>query len=259
MAITVPQAAVTANTTGTSANLTAFASALTAGSIILVAVRTGNTGVTVSVSDNKSNIYATDVATSDDSAGTAYNTTVFSCKNPLTGAGSAPTLTVAQSGASQTIRAVAYEVNGVNALDQKVSPMTQANTASPSAGPKTIIAAAEFIFQVFTNDLGAGTVTINSPGGSLTVTQTNLDQKINVGYSISTATGAYTAGATSSAGAENFTSTMATYYQAASTVQRRTSGNTGTRTGSRQRGFMAVPRSYSMTRGLLVPDMRIAA
>lgn len=49
-------------------------------------------------------------------------------------------------------------------------------------------------------------------------------------------------------------------------VQRRTGGNLGTRTGSRQRGFISVPRSFVSHKGLLVPQsglivpsMRIAA
>lgn len=169
------------NTCANSTNTTSLALALTtnptAGSLLLVGVRVGVAGRTVTVTDDKSNTYTSNLTTDATGVG-AGEVRVFSAPNVAAGA---TTVTVAISGAAASVRWCAMEVGGAvtssSAFD--VSVGTSGSSTTPNSGATSTRAQAnELILGVQTNDnsatvtLTAGTnFTIGSISGCGSTTQ----------------------------------------------------------------------------------------
>ena len=183
----------------TSLALPAFGTNNVAGNTILVGIRTGVSGRTITVTDTAGNTYVQDksqvIPVSDD------DVVVHRASNIVVGAN---TVTVSVSGAATSIRAAAAEYTGNCVLDQ--SPGASGTSTTPNSGSATTTVAAELLFGVaaVANDFDF------TAGASYTEREQVL-QKMSIEDRVVSVTGSYSASYTLSGGGDEWSCIMCSY------------------------------------------------
>lgn len=172
----------------------AFNSTTTAGSLVVVGVRIGANGRTITVSDAQGNTYSQAGTTIDDAQGD--DNAIFYAPNIV--GGTTDTVTIAISGAAATIRFAIHEYSGAattSPLDQTAG-QAYATTTTPDSGNVTTTQDNELLFGWLVD--GNTVADITSAG-----TGYNLREKLIVSVlkfgsedKLSTTAGVYSAGFT---------------------------------------------------------------
>lgn len=129
-----------------------FTSNVTAGSLLVVAVRLGATGRTITLGDDKSNTYSTAYFSTDDGQGDSL--AVLYAMNAAAGA---TTVTISFSGAATTVRVAVHEYSGIatsNAFDQPAKQNFAATTTPTSGNTSTTAQGDELLFGYCENGAG---------------------------------------------------------------------------------------------------------